>query len=470
METRDITTVPPVEAMECFVNYVRPMMSHENRLLRQAAVRALGLISLLLSSALSKDDFTSELLGIACNEEDEIEIRIQAMFALTDWVMLQFRYSNGITKHSVFESLCCQIDELLRVPIQFNQGTTCCAAEMATKLILAVFMDNSSDTNDDQAVRIRTWLARLVLLYFDHETLDSDDTDKCDNDICQVGNPVRLQQLLSIFFPALTTTSINSGTCLIQSITPLLTMSLQLQKKQKSSKSSAESLRWIRSIDFVIFSVSKNRDMKSELPQTVQKSAALDVTPRVDQGDSSGNPIDDEPLNEEVVEENIKESTPGLIASIQVASFLSENGSIIGVVNRRALCKWISGQSSDMDLDIELWEDLSRFKEILQELVDNGGIDDSASRRMLEPVLQLLQEVESDIDDADDDEDAVDDDDEAAASLADAIKRVSITTTGVNENSKSSEKKSFDTGTATSKVSSSLNRNQRAQRRLRPSN
>lgn len=479
LENRDMTSQPSVEAMECFVNYVRPMMSHENRLLRQAAVRALGLISLVLSSssesALSNDDFTSELLGIACNDEEDIEIRVQAMFALTDWVMLQFRYSNGITNHSVFESLCSQVDELLRVPTQFNQDTTCCAAEIATKLILALFMDNSADTNEDQAARIRTWLARLVLLYFDTEKLDADGMEDHHDNISQVGHPVRLQQLLSIFFPTLTTTSamIHSGTYFIESITPMLTMSLQLQKKQKSSKSSAEGIRWIRSIDFVVSIVSKSREMKSELPQSDQQPDALDVTPRVDQDVSSENPTDDKPINEKTIEETITESTPGLIASVQVASFLSENGSIIGVVNRRALCKWISSQSSYLDFDNELWEDLSRFKEILEELVDNDGIDDSSSRRVLEPVLQLLRNVESDIDDVDDVEDASDDDDEVTVSLSDAIDKVKISTDG-NENSKSamivpsSVKNCIDA--APSNGSSSLNRNQRAQRRLRPSN
>ena len=474
LEARDITSQPAAEAMECFLKYVQPAISHKNRLLRQAAVRTMGLLGLLMSTPAEivhpNVDITSALVEIACNEEEEIEIRIQAMFALTDSVMLQFRICNSLKNSSVFDALCCQIDQLLRVPTQFNVGTTCCAAEIATKLILTFFMDENTPTSEDQVARICTWLARLVILYFDYDNIDSDDMGDCDDDdASQVGHPVRLQQLLSVFFPALTTTSAlsQSSSVLIKTITPILTMSSLLQKKKKSSKGVAESLRWVRSIDFVVSNVSKSRMMQFELSQMRLQSVELGESPEAEKTNV-------EPISEEKVDEKEIESSPDLIASVQVAAFLSDHGSTLSVVIRRALSKWISNQSTCLDIANEQWEDLARFKEILEELVDNEGIDDSSSRRMLAPVLQKLQNVESDIDDADDEEEE-EAEDEAVTSLSHATGKINIRTDG-NENCNSTttpaitEKLCSGAVTGPSTGSPSLNRNRRAQRRLRPSN
>ena len=491
LENRDgwTTTSAPaaMEAMEFFWNQVRPWTLHENRWLRQAAVRTMGLLGLGSTGTvmmIPPEEFTAMLLEISGHEMEEMEIRIQALLALTDWVLLQFRNGHGrvTTNDRVFDLLCGQVDQLLDVPPAplFSPGTIGCAAEIATKLILLFFLENATGPNksdhDDDA-RIRTWLARLVWLYFDHENLDANDLDNCDNDddVSQVGHPVRLQQLLSVFFSALTTTPAmrHSSTYFIESITPLLTMSLQLwHKKQKST---AVSLRWIRSIDFVISCVSKSRQQQERSPTTSSSTATLDETPAMDHDHDSESPTVDARTTKAQLERNVTESSPGLIASVKVAAFLSEQGSMINAVIRRALCKWISNQSSGWEVENELWEDLTRFKDILEELVDNDGIDDASCRRMLEPVLQMLREnVESDVEYEDEgDEEEADDDDGVAAALSNDFEKVHIRT-DENENSKST-----DALPATAKQSgteigtgqeAARRRNERARRRLRPSN
>jgi hypothetical protein len=206
--------------------------------------------------------------------------------------------------------------------------------------------------------------------------------------------------------------------------------------------------------------------LKSEILQMRFQSGASDSMPVMAQVDTTD--------DEGEYDESTTESTPGLMASVQVASFLSDQGQMVGAVISRALCKWIANQSSCLHVEKELWEDLSRFKGILEELVENEGIEDSASRRILEPVLQMLRCVDSDTDAVEDEVEESDEDDDVA-SLSNAIGSVDISGgTSVDENARlttavasTSSAAKYPSEAATTIGSATLSRNQR---RLRPSN
>jgi condensin complex subunit 3 len=483
LETRDSISAV---AMEYFVSCIHPAMSHENRLLRQASVRAWGLLGLLMTPALENkfpnDNYTSALQEIALNDNEDIEIRIQAMFALTDWVMLQFRNGKSISKCDIMDSLSMQIDQLLQVPVHFSQGSVCCAAEMATKLILCFVMDSTILNDTNYKERISKWVARLAMMYFEYENA-ANDSDNDPEDSNQVGHPVRLQQLLSVFFPLTTTSTFSSlNSYVLDSIKPLLKflMRQQRDKKQnynKMSSTSTTALLWTRTLDFIVSMVTKSRDIKSEQSSepalTTPSHIAFEPNEKNAERPScieeNVQPVDEDTSTSEPTVATI--SSPDLVGSLLVASFIAEEGSMINVTIRRALCKWIVRQTTYLDIEKELWEDLSRFKTMLEELVDNDGIDDASCRRMLEPVLHMLVDVESDNDDTDDG--AAEDDDEVVESLSSAIGKVAIVPDG-NENVTSTVR---STSTITKNISDNVslslsgkNGSGRVQRRLRPSN
>jgi condensin complex subunit 3 len=452
LENLDASESLPKEVVQCFVKHVQPAICHKNVLLRQASVRTWGLLGLMMptaSESLHANDYTSTLLNLASNEVEDIEIRIQAMFALTDWFMIHFRgeHTINIMKGSLFDSLCLQIDTLFQNGSSYSQGTICCAAEMVTKILVITIMNATISIDEGYQDKCRSWLARLVLLYFDQENFEIGD-----NDVHQVGNPVRLQQLLSLFFPALTAgiPSLWSSRCLLDSISPLLNLLLLQHQNQKvdshrrTKSLTPATLVWTRSIDFIVSTVVASREiLAKQSTKQISANSANDSTENPSESSSSPDDDADEPATI---------SSPSLVASLQVASFLFEQCLTLSAALRRVLCKVIANMSIDLDISKEFWEDLFRFKELLEELVENDVINDATCRRTLAPVLELLVDVEPD---ACDDSDADGDD---VTSLSNTLGKVAIETKG-------DENCSYGNATLKEKLVDC-----RRTRRLRPSN
>jgi Nuclear condensing complex subunits, C-term domain len=423
LETQESAESLSADFVPNLIKYVRPAVSHDNVLLRQAAVRTMGLLGSAIAGTpktLQDDDFTSTLLSIATNVNEGLEIRIQAMFALTDWSMLHFHDEFFFTnEQSVLVLLCEQIDAIFNDQNQCNLGTVCCVAEMATKLIV-LFMLTGPSIDSFFQEKCRSWLARLVVLYFDSNRLDHEDEN---GDVYHIGSPVRLQQFLSSFFSAMTSTRpfMASNQYFLDAISPLLAI---LHKQQlrfaeasgKSKPSTVAVLLWTRSIGFIATTVVECRAALAKMPNTTQ--ASLNVSEafpgRPDIFSSTSAAEESSGSARDVVA-----PSPYLTASLQVARFLSQECSRINVAFRRGLCKSVASMMISVDISNEPWGDLFCLKQLLEELVENDGIDDGPCRRTLIPVLQVLFDVESD-------EGEENEDDEDVASLSDAFEKVEI--------------------------------------------
>lgn len=400
------TGSPSPATISDFARQIVPAVTHSNALVREAAISCFGRLGLFTDPQTVKSDYKPTMLNVATDDAETMEIRAQAMLALTDWSMLFI----GSDIDAVFRAL---IEELMEP--RYGTGTVCVAAEIAAKLLLT---GKVCDSN---------WLARLVLIFFD-EKLERDDRD-----VTEVGSPLRLQQLLSVFFPAFAVASRTGRDALMGSILPLL--ELVHNFKQLSKKKSRKALPVTKMLDFVISSVEMGRATAALL----QKKKFHQANPETQ-------------VDKEV------ESSPRLLAAIQVATFLSEKGSDLSTSYLRALCKIIG--EIDLVIDNELWEHLSLLKELLEEL--GNVIDDNNSLGSFVKVTELLAEVEI--------EDELEDDDSDQESLADALDNIAISNGDENEDYAAGRKVGSKVAVNERDSMAASVESMRRSRRLRPSN
>lgn len=392
------TALPGPDAIAAFAKHIVPAVTHENDLVREAAVSCLGKLGLFSNPDTVRNDYQPTMLAVAMDEAERMEIRAQAMMALTDWSLL--------FKTDIDAAFREQIGDMMEP--RHGTGTVCVAAEISTKLLLT---GKVCDSN---------WLARLVLLFFDERMADDEE-----GDVDEVGSPRRLQQLLIVFFSALAVTSKTGRDALMGCISPVLALSLMQSQKKKSRKAVPVN----KMIDFVVSTVELGRRCSAE---------------KCKHSDDDKEP----------------ESSPNLLAAVQVATFLSEKSSDLSTTVLRSLCKLIG--AIDLVIDNELWEHLSLLKELLEEL--GNVIDDANCLRSMAQLTELLADVEMEDDVEDEEEDS------DHESLADAFGNIEISKGSENEDAV--EKDASEVGSAVKgrdSMAEIIDSSVRS-RRLRPSN
>lgn len=391
--------------------------THENALIREAAVSCLGKLGFFTEMETVRDDYKPRLMNILTNSNETIEIRAQAMLAICDWSML-------FVDEPVDEQFRSQIQDMME-RTTYPLGVRCMTAEIATKLL---FSGKVCDSH---------WLAILLLLYFDDKLEQQQNDDDEELGITDIGSPVRLQQLLSVFFPAYCAKSKAGRDAISGSVGSIL---------QASLSKSIRRLPIIKILDFITATVEMGRRAVSKTKDMAEPQPTDDVprsTPRNDDKDDENN--HSEP-----------ESSPGLLVAVQVATFLSEKAEDLSTANLRALCKFIAG--IDLVIDNELWEHLSVLKELLEEL--GNIVDDNKALGFLEQVSELLLDVEMD------DEVPEEDEETDTESLAEAFGTIGI----ASKENDVSKSEIADTKTKTASASvpepMSSDHNRRRQRRL----
>ena len=350
--------------------------SNKNPWVRQAAVRCLGLLGLWASPAARDGPYGKTLRAVALNEAEDADIRAQALLAWTDWSRLP-----STSDAESDTQLKDQVSRLLLSPPPTESSSSNeheplrrLAAEMAVKLLLSGKVCDSE------------WLAALVVLFFAAEDVcGSNDSDEDDYiDVTEIGSPVRLPQLLAIFFPAVVAQSRELRHAWLASIGPLLERTCLGgggggKKKKKTPKTPGVA----KMIDFVVSTAERAMEQeqsKEQLPTGKQEEGP--------------------------------ESSPGLRAAVQVAIFLSEHAAESDSWNTttlRALCKVIAGVGKIV-VEHELYDDLSLLKELLDELTE-GVVDDEPALQSLAGVMEQLREVEMEEEveeEEDDDEEELD--------------------------------------------------------------
>lgn len=242
-----------------------------------------------------------------------------------------------------------------------EKALVCIAAEVATKLLFSGRVVNNC------------WLAQLVMIFFAASEEDDNDDDQDDSeqhhDVKQVGNPVRLQQLLSVFFPAYAVKSQQGRVALVESITPLLEMALEESSSQKQKTV-------IQMIEFVVSTVEAGERAVEEA-----KSKA-------------NNETENDPVEEKTEEPSSSQSSASttLLVSIQIATFLTKQNDNLGNTLLRALCKYLGGCTTVLLVDDEPPKDMSALKQLTDDLVDME-LTDSTSLRSLSALKDLLYSV-----------------------------------------------------------------------------
>lgn len=231
-------TVIQSTILESFSKLILSTITSNEPDVREAAVECLGRLTLLLDENKVLEKYKPLLLEISRNIHETDEIRAQALMALCDLSILFPSILDPVQQNdSQYYSYVQLLETLL---------TTCkspllyVAAECILKLH---FVDRVHDSN---------LLGHLILLYFGHDSMTDHDLS--------IGSPIRLHQLLTLFFPAYGMKSTIGRDTLVHSATDIRRLvQEQVHTKVKGRKSKQWPLGKI--IDFIETCTSEKDDL-----------------------------------------------------------------------------------------------------------------------------------------------------------------------------------------------------------------
>lgn len=183
--------------LDTFSDSIVAAVTTNSNLVREAGVSCLGKYALLMSESKVVAEFKPLLLQVASSKSERVEVRAQALLALCDLALL---FDGVLGPNAPPSSTADEKDETNDVSFVFLLSEMLChsnfavvviAAEVAAKLLFA------GKLNDHPSLA-----AHLVAIFFDSDLLKSN-TDEDSDEVKEIGNPVRLQQILSLFLPCL---------------------------------------------------------------------------------------------------------------------------------------------------------------------------------------------------------------------------------------------------------------------------
>mmetsp|Transcript_308 Transcript_308/g.660 ORF Transcript_308/g.660 Transcript_308/m.660 type:complete len:1010 (-) Transcript_308:3040-6069(-) len=315
-----------------------------NSTIREIAIGCLGKLGLFSMQSTVISEFKPILLKIASNKEEAIQCRGQALLALSDWALLFSDIRQPYVDSDSGESLnfVSVVEELME---HTNTTLATIAAEVATKLLFSM--------NDSQG----SLLASLLVSFLHPNNHQENDESNHGIDIKDVGSPLRLQQLLSLFFPAFCLKSEKCRYTLLNSIGKALSTGVDYSPKKKGKRRSV-SFPLVKIVEYV-WSVVMER--------AVSGDTAADGT---------------------TVGSKTGEFNPTLPASLQVARFLVDNEQGLNVTQLRQLCKFLGNR--EIRIDDHKQAELGKLKDLVEEL---SFIEDSTSLKSLRPLTKKLSSV-----------------------------------------------------------------------------
>lgn len=350
-----------------FAEKIIPACTHSDPMVREVGVSCFGKLGLFTDAHALLSEFKPLMLSVAAREQERMEIRAQALLALSDWSML---HSDVMTPCQVEEENVAFTDILLKMMDDSRTAAVSIAAEVATKLL---FTGRTCDS---------TWLARLLAIFFDTRMMEVLDDDDIEN-VQELGSPVRLQQLLSLFFPAYSIKSEMGRSALLGSIQPLLehiyVHQVQASSKGKKGKGQRKKITWpvVKMIQYVCSTVDTGKP----------SSEKNNVTETIDEKTQAG-----EESQSIARTEVPQSSSTSLMAGIQVAAFLAAHFDCINITTQRALCKLLG--VSIIEEEAEELKELQTMKKYLEEI--GMQIDDANCLNSLAPLNELLVDIEVD--------------------------------------------------------------------------
>lgn len=199
-------------------------------LLREAGVSCLGKLGLFSDKSVLLEEYKPLLLKVAADSNQALTIRSQAMMALADWALVF-----GEVLHHVDGGIHL-VDHVLTPLLESpNASVAAIAAEATAKLLF-------SNRLCDSAL-----LAHLLVLFFDPNisagTKSSSNNEEDAEDWNQVGSITRMQQWLSLFFPAYCLQSTQTRDAVLGSIESALTLALTASSSSTSNEGGKKKIK-----------------------------------------------------------------------------------------------------------------------------------------------------------------------------------------------------------------------------------
>jgi len=372
--------------LQNFTGYILPSITSTNSMVRECGVSTLGRYALLSKEDIVMEEVKPLLLKVAGNDEERLEIRGQASLALCDLALL---YTAILTPYDV-ENVTFSFADIIKSMLDHSKpAVVAVAAEVSAKLLFAGKLHDSY------------LLAQLLVVFFRSDFIDVT-VDNGDERVQEVGSVVRLQQLLTVFFPAYSIKSQEGRETLLGSIKSVIAI---VNDKQSKKKKTSASMSWpiVKIIEYVCSTV----DIGAQ--QDVVKSP-------VDSEDCTEK--SEENMEDSQEEESVHTTSSVLSASIAISDFIIKAGTDINTVYVRALCKFLGGAHIDVQSDNEVR--LSLLKKNMNEL--ELLVTDASSSR----AVQKLNDALSTVDSEDEDEDRTTTSESDEDSLAGAMEAIAL--------------------------------------------
>ena len=373
-----------------FAQLIVPSVTHTDSFVREAAVGCFGKLGLFTDETTIVSEFKPILLQVASCEDEELGVRGQAVLALSDWSML---FSECLTPSLVNGEELSFSQAVRTMMDDASAAAVCISAEVAAKLLFAGRVCDSE------------WFAKLLTIFFDPRMADMVEDD---DDVTEVGSPVRLQQLLTLFFPAVCMKPDGAGRdAMMGSILPLLEMVYSKPQKTSGKGKKSKKVTWpVAKMIQYICSAIDNGKPTSDDEDTVVQGKDDNLPGEQEQGSDNIPEVDD---NAEA--DAFSLNSTSLLAGVQVAEFLAKSGLELTDTEARALCKFLS--TVDFDVDDE---DINNIASLKRHMEDLGMmLTDATSLRYLASLNDLLADVEVNDEEEEEEEDEAEDSEEEVA-------------------------------------------------------
>ena len=352
--------------LDGFFEHLSPAITSKNAVVREHGVICLSKFCLLSEQDRVMDQFRPLLMTIAGSAEERVEVRAQAAMALCDLALIHDKLINLSGEES--EEASASFKNLLLEMLGHSKpGIVVIAAEITAKLLLAGRFDDP------------VLVAWLIAVFFDSGLLETQSNEEY-NTAEEIGSPVRLQQLLSIFFPTYSMSSLDANDAIMASVGPLLSIICDKMEGMKPMKALAA---WpiAKMIEYICYTVDiadKNKKKEAEADEDEPEN---DLEP-TETGSLDG--------DKTVEKENIIEASSTLLASIDIAEYLAESSSQIPAFYARALAKVLG--SANIDVGTEDNALLARLKTQVAEA--EYSLEDRQSLSAIKKLSQLLVDIQ----------------------------------------------------------------------------
>eukprot|EP00934_Nitzschia_sp_Nitz4_P000234 Nitzschia sp. Nitz4//scaffold267_size26297//3123//6168//NITZ4_008265-RA/size26297-augustus-gene-0.19-mRNA-1//-1//CDS//3329544893//234//frame0 len=349
-----------LESGVCASVILEAVDSFDSKLIQEAGVSCLGKMGLYMDSDIVLDEHVPRLMNFAANTNSNVTLAVQgqALMALVDWGLLLgdaiLQSPREMEESEGSKSLVNLLGQFLG---SRNSSVVAIAAEAASKLLFSGRIFNSEI------------IGRLLVAFFNpkHDSAE----EECDSS--ELGSIVRMQQLLSLFFPAYALQSLQTRESILGSLGFALGFAAEEASKEKELKGRKRSKKgsafpYVRVVEYV-----------------------CEVTT------AGGSSMESKEGDEEVMENRDDHTATALLVSLQIACFLATSeDNALTVSQIRSLCKLLgSFQVVDSDEKIvrgQVGQDLMRLQEALEIL--GMVITDNQSLAALECMMSDVADLE----------------------------------------------------------------------------